>query len=768
VRDPHRLVFVHTAGASGRDGPPYPFVTLVRDRANSFEAVSAFSPSPMELTLDRGPEMARGVWVSGNFYEMLGVRPLIGRSLTAGDDRIAGQGGPDGAVAVISRTYWQQRFAGDPTVIGRSIYLDRRSVTIVGVMPTEIMSLEPGNPIDIAVPIVLSDPARLHNRTALWLFMVARLAPATAAEQARAEVETLFKAYMADVQTAPGIRTRLFQRSEISPAAKGLNGLRSRFVKPLTALLILAGLVLLAACVNVTNLILARATARRRDFAVRLAIGAGRGRLVRQQLTESLVLVLAGAALGIVLAHIGATALAAYFADAANRIVLDLSLNLRMLLFTLGVAALSGLALGIVPALRATRLDPAAGLQGGSRGVAGNRVSLRLGRTLVVVQVALSMVLVAGAGLFIRTLHELESVDLGFAREGILSVEVIPERQLSGTPEWLALQTEILDRVRQIPGLQSASWATANPMSGRGRGAIVEVPGFVPSSDKDNEVHMAAISPDHFDTLGVPLLLGRRFTASDHPSAPKVAILNQTAARFYFGNANPIGRKVRFTNYPARDLIYEVVGVVRDAKHYSLRESASRFIYLPIPQHVERIHRLALAARCSGDALAFAAPVRRHVQNVRATLFIQSVSTMEQQIGQAVFQERLLATLSTTFGTVALVLACIGLYGILAYAVTRRTNEIGIRMALGATQTQVVWLVLREAFALTAGGIAIGLPVVLALGQLTKATLYGVEPFDPVTFGAAAMLLLVFAALAATLPGRRASMLDPTAALRRE
>jgi predicted permease len=305
-------------------------------------------------------------------------------------------------------------------------------------------------------------------------------------------------------------------------------------------------------------------------------------------------------------------------------------------------------------------------------------------------------------------------------------------------------------------------------MSGRGRGAIVEVPGFVPSSDKDNEVHMAAISPDHFDTLGVPLLLGRSFTASDHPSAPKVAILNQTAARFYFGNANPIGRKVRFTNYPARDLIYEVVGVVRDAKHYSLRESASRFIYLPIPQHVERIHRLALAARCSGDALAFATPVRRHVQNVRATLFIQSVSTMEQQIGQAVFQERLLATLSTTFGTVALVLACIGLYGILAYAVTRRTNEIGIRMALGATQTQVVWLVLREAFALTAGGIAIGLPVVLALGQLTKATLYGVEPFDPVTFGAAAMLLLVFAALAATLPGRRASMLDPTAALRRE
>ncbi|MEX2261045.1 MAG: ABC transporter permease [Bryobacteraceae bacterium] len=768
VRDPGQLVFVQSAGTKGRDGQPYPCFELIRDRARSFAAVSAFSPSDMELTADHGRELARGVWVSGNFYEALGVRPLIGRTLTASDDQTPGKGGPDGPVAVISRASWQQRFGGDPAVVGRTIYLYEHAVTIVGVMPTETMSLEPGRPVEIAVPMMLSNPAMLRDRTSAWLQVVGRLKPAVRAEQARAESDGLFQAYMADVQISEQIRRMLFQRIELAPAGQGLGGLRRQFSKPLTALMILAGLVLLAACVNMTNLMLARAMARQRDFAVRLAIGAGRGRLVRQHLTESLVLVGAGATLGIVLAHLGEMALAAFFAEGNNKIVLDLSLNVRMLLFTLSVAVLSGLALGIVPAMRAARLDPAAGLHGGSRGIAGNRVSLRLGRALVVVQVALSMVLLAGAGLFIRSLRQLESVDLGFAREGILTMEVTPERQLFGSSEWLAMQTDIIDRVRQIPGLRSASWATMNPLSGRDRGAILEVPGFVPRTETDKHIHLAAISPEYFDTLGVPMRLGRGFSARDHGSAPKVAILNETAARFYFGNANPIGRKVRFTNYPSRDLLYEVVGVVRDAKHDSLREPASRFIYLPIPQSVDRINRLALAARCSGDAITFAAPVRQQIQSVRSTLLIDNVSTMEKQIEQALLRERLVAALSTTFGTVALVLACIGLYGILAHAVTRRTNEIGIRMALGATRSGVVWLVLREAFALAGGGIVIGLPVVLALGQVTKASLYGVEPFDPLAFASAALLLLLFTALAATLPGRRASLLDPTSALRRE
>jgi len=769
VRDPSQLVFVQLVGTrGGRDGPPYPLFELIRDQARSFEAISAFSSSAMELIVDRGLEPARGVWVSGNFYEMLGVRPLIGRTLTASDNTTPGRGGPDGAVAVISRAYWQQRFGGDRSVIGRTIYLYEHAVTIVGVMPTEIMSLEPGHPVDIAVPMALSDPVKMRDHTALWLLAVARLKPAVHVEQARGEADALFQAYMADVQIAPEVRARLFDRIDLGPAAKGLSGLRRQFSQPLTALMILAGLVLLAACVNMTNLMLAKAMARQRDFAVRLALGASRGRLVRQNVTEALVLVGAGAALGIVFARLGQTALAAFFAEGNNTIVLDLSLNVRVLLFTISLGLLSGLAIGIAPAIRAARVDPTVGLHGGSRSVAGNRVSMRLGRVLVVVQVALSMVLLTGAGLFVRSLRQLESVDLGFVREGILTMEVAPERQLHGSSEWLAMQTDILERVRQIPGVISAGLATMNPISGRDRGALVEVPGFMPQTDAGKRIHLAAVSPEYFDTLGIPMLLGRGFTAGDHGNAPKVAILNETAARFYFGNENPIGRNVRFINYPSHDLLYEVIGVVRDTIHDNLRESASRFIYLPIPQSVDPINGLALAARCFGDAISFAAPVQRQIQSTRSTLLVTNISTMEKQIEQALLRERLVATLSTAFGTVALVLATIGLYGILAYAVTRRTNEIGIRMALGATRSGVVWMILREGFALAAGGIFIGAPVVLAIGQVAKASLYGVEPFDPLALVSAALLLLVLAAVAAVLPARRASLLDPSTALRRE
>jgi predicted permease len=767
VHEPQQLVFVETVGTAGRDGPPYPLFELIREQATSFEAVAAFSPSAMELTIDRGREQARGVWVSGNFYELLGVRPLIGRGLTSSDDRTGGKAGLDGAVAVISRAYWQERFGSDPAVIGRALYLYGHAVTIVGVMSTQIMSLEPGRPIDIAVPMMLSDPVKMRDRAALWLFVVGRLKPGRSVQEARAEAEALFRAYMADVQVSPGIRTRLFDHMDLAPAAKGLSGLRRRFSNPVTALMILAGFVLLAACVNITNLMLARAMARQRDFAVRLAIGAGRGRLISQSVTEASVLAGAGTLLGILLARVGGSALATFF-EGNNAIILDLSLNVRVLLFTLSLGVLSALVVGITPAIRALADDPAAGLRGGSRTVTGARASMRVSRGLVIVQVALSMVLLAGAGLFIRSLRQLQFVDLGFDREGILTMEVAPERHLHGSSEWLAMQSELLERVRQIPGVLSAGWATMNPLSGRDRGAVLEVAGFVPRAEEDKGIHLAAVSPEYFDTLDMPILLGRRFTAHDHGTAPKAAILNETASRFYFGGANPIGRKVRFTNYPSPDLRYEIVGVVKDAIHDNVREPASRFIYLPIAQSVDRINRLALAVRCSGDPISFAAPVRRQIQNMSSTLLTINISTMEEQIEQTLLRERLVATLSAVFGTTALVLSGIGLYGILAYAVTRRTSEIGIRMALGATRSHMVWMILHEAFALAACGISIGIPVAAGLARFAKASLYGVEPLDPLAFASAGLLLVLFAALAAILPGRRATLLDPSIALRSE
>ena len=768
VDDPKQLVFVWMAGSAGRDGPPYPLFERIRDQAPSFEQVAAFSPSGMEIVTEHGREQARGVWVSGNFYETLGARPLLGRRLTASDDLVPGKGGTDGGVVVISHAYWQQRFGGDPAIVGRTVHLFEHGVTIVGVMPSDVMSPEPGRRVDIAAPVMLSDAAKMRDRTATWILVIARLKRAADVKQARAETESLFQAYMAGVQIPPENRQRIFGRMEISRAAKGLDGLHRQFSKPLAALMILAALVLLAAYVNLFNLMLARAMARQRDLAVRAAIGASRGRLMRQNVTEALVLVSAAALLGIMLARVGAGSLTALLADGNSPILLDVSLNPQVLLFSLSLGAITALAVGIGPALRSARIDPASGLHGSSRSVAGNRASAKLGRRMVIAQVTLSMVLLAGAGLFIRSLRELETVDVGFIREGMLTMEVAPERRLNGSSEWLMLQADVLERVRQIPGIRAAGWATMNPISGRDRGATVEVLGFTPQSESDKDIHLAAVSPGYLETLAVPLLLGRGFGSGDHAASPKVAILNETAARFYFGNSNPIGRKVRFINYPERDLLYEVVGVTRDIIHDEIREPASRFIYLPILQSVDRINRLALVARCSGEAIAFAEPVRRQIQSVRSTLLITNVSTIENQIARSLLRERVVASLSTVFGAVALALAGIGLYGLLAYSVARRTNEIGIRMALGATSSGVIRMILREGFAMTATGVLIGVPLVLLVGSVSKTLLYGVAPLDLRALGSAAFVLIVLAGLAAAAPARRASSLDPSIALRRE
>ena len=429
VRNPDSLTFVENVGTQGRNGgPPYPFFEILRDDVKSFEAVSAFSRSNIEVSVDGTREQVRGVWVSGNFYDLLGVKPVIGRTLSASDDQTPGKGGPDGPVCVISNAYWKERFGGDPNVVGRRIRMYDSTVTIIGIMPSDVMSLEPGRPIDIAVPMMLSDPRRLRDRSSWWLDVVARLRPGVSAAQARTEANALFQEYMKTVRLPVDIRKLAFDHIELSPAAGGMDGLRTKFSKPLTALSILAALVLLAACVTVANLMLGRAAARQREFAVRLAIGAGRGRLIRQTLTEALLLVGVGAAIGIALASQGEKGLASFFADGNDRIVLDLSLNGRVLLFATGISFLIALMAALLPAWRAAHADPAGGLQSGSRTIAGNRTSLRVGRALVVMQVALSALLLGCASMFIHSLRQLEAVDLGFHREGALTMEVTPEQ----------------------------------------------------------------------------------------------------------------------------------------------------------------------------------------------------------------------------------------------------------------------------------------------------------------------------------------------------
>lgn len=763
VRAPDRLVFIENGGTDGLSGgPPYPCFELFRREARSFESMAAYSPSTMELSIDGQREQLRGVWVSGNLYEMLGVRPLIGRTLSDVDDRTTAEGG----AVVISRRYWQQRFGGDPRVVGRTVGIFEHTVTIVGVMPSEIMSPEPGRPIDIAAPMILSDPASLHDRGAWWIYIVARLKPGIRAEQAQAEANVLFQAYMADVHLPGDFRHRFFEHIELPSAAQGDDQLRKRFGKPLIALMILAALVLIAACVNLANLMLARAATRRREFALRLAIGAGRWRLIRQTLTEALVLVTAGALAGLVFARYGEAALASFFAEGSDQVVLNLLMSGRMLLFALAAALLTGIAFGLLPALNAARTDPAVGLQGGGRSVAGSRGGLRTGRSLVLVQVALSMVLLAGAGLFLRSLRRLDSVDLGFAREGVLTMEVTPERQWYGTPHWLTAQNEVLERVQRIPGVRSAGWSWTAPLSGRDRGTLVDVPGFTPRSETELSIHFNPVSPEYFDTIGMSLSAGRGFTHSDDRNAPLAAVLNETAARFYFGGANPLGRKLQVRTEPGKP-VYEIVGLVKDIRHASVRGQQNwRFLFVPIAQSMDHTNRLTLSVRCLRNSAAFAEPVRKELRGVDSSLLINNVSTIEDRVRLSLMRERLVSALSAAFGAVTLLLACIGLYGILAYGVARRTNELGIRMALGATGNSMMWLVLREALALAAGGVILGLPAVIGLERLSRSLLYGVDTVDIVALCLAALLLLAFAAAAALIPARRAGSLDPAGALR--
>jgi len=776
IREPGQLVFVNIAGTQGLNGgPAYPAFELLREKAKSFESIAAFSGSNIELTIDGVREQTQGVWVSGNFYSVLGAQPLMGRSLLASDDEIVGEGGSAGPVAVVSDAYWQRRFGGDPAIIGRAVRMSETSVTIVGVMPSEAMTLESGRSIDIAVPMMLSNPEMLRDKGSFWLNVVARLPHGVQEEKARVEADALFQSYMADVKLPADIRRLTFDHVELTAAGRGMDNLRRQFSTPLIVLMVLSGLVLLAACVNVANLLLARAFGRQKEIAVQVAMGARRGRLFRQALTEALVLVGAGSVSGIVLARWIQTLLSEFFLEGNNQIILNLSLNLRLIAFTITVSAVAGLLFALLPVLRATRVDAAEALQSSSRSVSGNRFVLRSGRALVVLQVALSTVLLIGAGLFIQTLRQLKSVDLGFTHDGILTMEIAPEQQLFGKPEWFAVQATILERIGRMPGVQSVSWSTMTPLSGRDRGVLVDFPGFAPSAVTDKVVHLVSVAPEYFRTFEVPLQLGRTFTSRDDENSLKVAILNETAARFYFGASQPIGQNVKISSRPGDKSVsrsgadtYEVVGVVKDTRRENLRESPERLLYLPISQAVDPINRLALVVRCGSESAGLTAQIRGEVLRANSTLLITNVATMDQQIQRSLMRERLVKMLSTVFGILALILACIGLYGILSCTARRREWEFGVRIALGAKRPEIAWLIFREALALTAGGIAIGVPVALGIGRVTHSLLYGVEPSDSMTVLVAVAAQLGVATIAGLVPAHRAGRSDPLTAIRSE
>jgi len=763
VDDPEQLVFIQNVGTRRPDGgaPPYPCFERFRDQNRFFTAMSAFTGYDPQLKIDGRVEEVRGQRVSGNYFSLLGVRAILGRTLTPADD--AGeQGGPDGLVGVISHQYWTGRFGREPSVIGKVVYLGDQPVTIVGVMPPEFSGMVPGERFDITLPIS-SAGRSLAQKEFWWFRAVGRLKPGASVEQARAELDGIFQTYMDEIAFSAEARRTTFTGIDLRPAGKGMNELRQEFAQPLKALMAIVALVLLIACGNVANLLLAKATGRRREFAGRLALGASRSRLLRQVLTESLLLVLGGALAGLILARWGTAVFVHFFVPARNRIFLDVPLDYRILAFTAAVALITGLIFGLAPAFSATRVDLNTVLK--ERDASG-RVRNVFGKSLVIGQVALSLLLLVGAGLFVRTLHNLNTLDPGFRPAGVLTMRISPPNSVVQADRFASFWNETLQQVERVAGVRSVSLTTLSPLDGNDRGVAIVVSGFTERSNEDRGIRMNQVTPRYFETFGIPVLQGRSFTEADDETAPKVVLLNEAAARFYFGEKSPLGAHVSFPQRTGISPQYEIVGIVKDSRYENLRSPDTRLMYLPLKQARDRLVRLMLAVRTEGDPMQLSEPVAGELRQADPDTLITSIATLNERVSASLIKERLIATLSLFFGLLALLLASIGLYGVMSYDVARRTNEIGIRMALGAEAKRVVRLVLRQTLLWVVLGLGIGWCATLATAHLLQSLLFGLTPRDPLTAGAAALVLLVVAGIAAFLPARRASRIDPLVALR--
>ena len=763
VERPEQLYFINTVGARGGGGaPPYPCFDRFRNQNQSFSGLAAFTKRDLRIRIDGEREEIMGQFVSGSYFSLLGVNPVLGRVLSPADDTMPQTGEPDGYVAVISYHYWARRFGRNPEVIGKVVQIGADTVTIIGVTPPEFYGLIPGAEIDISLPLMFEGARTLASNT-WWFDAVGRLKPDARVEQAQAELNAIFQPFMSETSVSAEMRRDAYARIELAPASRGLDTLRRQFSRPLQTLMGIVALVLLIACANVANLLLAQAAARRKEFGIRLALGASRLRLLRQMLTESLLLVLLGALLGLLFARWGGPFLTSFFATGSDRLSVNATLDQRVLLFTAGVALLTGLIFGLGPAWQATRVDPTPAIKDSAR--ASNRS--RFGKTLVITQIALSLVLLVGAGLFLQTLRNLKIVDCGFRPEGVVTMRVNPSALIYKGAQLPNLWQEILARVERLPGASAASLSTLSPLGGIDSLKVVEVAGFTPDSPQDQEIRLNQVSPGFFKTFAIGLLQGRTFNEGDNETANKVALLNETAARFYFGDRNPIGAQISFKRKSA-PAVYQVVGVVSDSRYNSLRVPDRRSVYLPMLQSLDQLGRLTLAVRGDGRPVDLTNAVRTALRSAGNDILVTYVATLNEQVDQSLLQERLLATLSLFFGLLSLLLACIGLYGVMSYDVARRTHEIGIRIAVGASAQQVVRMVLRQTMVCVALGVSIGLGVAVAATRWAESLLFGLRANDPLTIGLATLTLLAVAAVAGYLPARRASRVDPLVALRHE
>ena len=744
-----------------------------RENDPSFQELSAFRSGESRVSVRRvdlqssEAERASGHLVSGNYFTVLGVNAAQGRVFTNGDDV---PGAPP--AIVLSHGYWKQKLNGDGAVVGKNLLINSTAFTIVGVMPEDFFGTRVRRSPDFWLPLAFQPQVELRkpafeDQTVFWLNMIGRLKPGVSLQQAQASVNTGLQQFLTaqrgaqlDEQNRQAIQGSFVT---LAPGGRGLSGLRSFYSQALRMLMVIVALVLMIACANVGNLLLSRAAARQAEISLRQALGASRWRLVRQLLTESLLLAVIGGLAGILLAQWGVSLLVSRLAATSP---LDVKPDSTVLLFTFGISVLSGILFGLAPAIRATKTDLTTALK--EKSTRGRKGRFNLGSALVVAQVAVSLVLLVGAGLFARSLIKLQQEDLGFNNENVLLATV--DTRLAGyQPNDLSeVYRQLYDRLSALPNVRSVTIATYSPMSGTSRSSGVTVRGYTPNPGEDMNVADMLVGPKFAETLGVPLLMGREIGLQDTPASTKVAVINRSFAQAFYGGQNPIGRRMTFQANSDKD-DFEIVGVIGDAKYDSPREQPERSVYRPILQVQDGgAFSNVFELRTAGDPLNLSGEVRAAIQQFNDKLPILNFTTLKAQTDDALKQERLVAQMVSFFGLLGLLLSCVGLYGIMAHSVIRRTNEIGIRMALGAERRNIIWMVLKESLMLVCVGLAIGLPASWAAGRLISSQLFGLSPGDPPTMLLAVVLLSLVGALAGYLPARKASRVDPLIALRYE
>jgi predicted permease len=781
VRDPEQLVMLagrgkHYGGNNGPDRLSYPMYQEIRDKNQVFSGMFCTYPTTVSATFQGGTELIGADFVSGNYFPVLGIGAAVGRVFTASDDLIQG-GHP---LAVLSNGYWRARFGADPGIVGKQIVVNGRGLTIIGVSQAGFDGVEPGRAPQIRIPVTMigflprSDFNRLNTNRFRWAEVFGRLKPGMTMEKAQAGLQPLFHQILnREVTEKPFAKASPFVKQEflkmwmeVMPGSKGRSNLRRTYSKPLFALMGIVGLVLLIACSNLANLLIARASARQKEIAVRLALGAGRRRLIRQLLVESLMLATTGGAMGVGLAVLIDRALIDFLPSGHTPLSLTSSPDRAVLAFTFAVSLLAGVLFGLVPALQSTRPKLANTLKDQAGGVIrGSSAGLRKG--LVVAQVSLSLLLLIGAGLFLQSLRNLKTLNPGFEVKGLVAFDVDPTMSRYD-PKWSTdYYRRLHERLSALPGVESHTFAVVPVLEDNEWDNWVTIEGYSAKQDERPDPHMQYCSPGFFKTLKIPVLLGRDFNDRDVAGAPKVGIVNQKFVKRYFGGAEPLGRHIGMGIDPGTKLDIQIVGVVGDTKYENMREEIPYELYVPSEQK-DFATGGTVYVRAQGAPTQTFNMLRTAVRAVDAEVPMFDMRTLDDQLEISLLTERLLATLSSVFGCLATLLAALGLYGVMAFMVARRTREIGIRMALGAGQGTVVWMVLRETLTLAGIGVAIGLAGAYGITRLIQAQLFGIAPTDLLTMAAASLGIAGVTALAGYIPARRATGIDPMSALRWE